>query len=62
MIIMYHMIIRIKDFQINVIIIFLIFTILVSVSGCGNKGPLTVPVMPDQQNEESAINTPVPVT
>tara|TARA_B110000003_G_C16264811_1_gene384483 strand:+ start:373 stop:543 length:171 start_codon:yes stop_codon:yes gene_type:complete len=56
------MIIRIKDFQINVIIIFLIFTILVSVSGCGNKGPLTVPVMPDQQNEESAINTPVPVT
>ncbi len=56
------MVIRIKDFQINIIAIFLIFTILVFVSGCGNKGPLTVPVKSDQQNQESAVNKPVPVT
>ena len=62
MIIMYHMVIRIKDFQINIIAIFLIFTILIFVSGCGNKGPLTVPVKSDQQNQESAVNKPVPVT
>jgi len=56
------MTIRTKDFQINIIAVFLIFTIFLLVSGCGNKGPLTVPVNPDQQSEESAINKPAPVT